>query len=318
MGETLFHQLRGKDPGIAAEFQNAMAGKKPDAKLDIRGAERVFKKVIDDRTITSKEAEALVLIIDAGVLSPEAEKHLLNKLGESDSEEAIIRGTARRLTSDADLRDFNKALDLRFVQSITFWSPGTHIHYRPIHYLAIKQLVASGKIQVFELAAAGLNRLAHLGLGNYDHNSNRFNFYSRHLDVDVVVHEATHAIQDWRDRSAATKFLEADAYIAEAVVRVDQDLDIGMLADQVKAAMESGAVDLVLDPGKAVQGNKPWEAAYQKVVESVVAGAQNPKDMDADVNMNERGGPEWYEWHKVMGALNNKHAGPGKRHAYEL
>ena len=38
----------------------------------------------------------------------------------------------------------------------------------------------------------------------------------------MIVHEATHAIQDWQDVAAKNKYIEADAYIAGAVADLAQ------------------------------------------------------------------------------------------------
>src|SRR5262249_20755685 len=97
-----------------------MRGKPADARLDRGGAERVFKRAIQDKQITSREAEALVLLIESGVLDREAWSFLQAQLAGKDGEEALIRGTRKRLTSASELAGFNRALDLRTVKRINF------------------------------------------------------------------------------------------------------------------------------------------------------------------------------------------------------
>jgi hypothetical protein len=317
MGETLLEKLRHKEPGIAAAFQNAMAGKKADARLDARGAGLIFRKAIDDHAISSKEAEALVLIIESGVLDDAARTQLLDELGGTDAENAVIKGTAHRLRSAAELAGFNKALELKVVKGITFWSPGTFSHYRPIHYLAIQEMVAAGKIPVFEHQTANLNRYAHLGLGAYDYILHQFDFYQDFQDhLLLIVHEATHAIQDWRNFAAALKFIETDAFIAEAVVKIDLNLDWFPWTHPTKAAVDSDAVKLVLD-GKAQNGNAAWKKAYDDVVASVSVEGEYQKIKDSMIDMNEKSGPNQRdEMHKVLEALSK--GKPSVKHQYEL
>lgn len=284
----LYDELNALDPWIAGQYSAATRGKGPNDKLGVDFADLVFNRVMKDTAITTKEAGALVLLIDRRVFSVDAAKHLAERLSKEGAD-AIQRGATQLKKGSKELDRFNHALDLHTVRHIDFWSPATNHFYRPLHYVAISQLIDSGAITVWSMDTAGLSQRFRLGSsGEYVPSSNRFI-----MDVDnlsdrvVIVHEATHAIQDWRDMSSAIAYLEADAYVAEAVVTADFNLTAWM-SREVKWAVDRGLPDLVFDK-KAVQGNADWKDAYEDLVTQVLADpTYGARSLYQEMNMAEK------------------------------
>ena len=310
-------KLHPLDPEIERLFKKAMQGKKADDKLGVDFADLVFTKVMKDTKIITKEAEALVVLIENDVFSDAARQHLIARLAK-ESGDAVERGATRLTKGNADLNRFNSAFEMRIVRSITFWSPGTLHWYRPLHYLAIRQLVESESITVWSMDTAGLSRYVSFGFsGEYIHAANAFIINrDRMTDKITLVHEATHAIQDWRDFVSDVKFLEADAYIAEAVVA--SELNPVFMSAEARWAIDGDLVDMVVN-NAATQGNKKWETIYKDMVTQVmrdpIYGAKvvDPKTKrefipgDERFVLREKRGPnEKEQMEKLKHALNKK------------
>ena len=269
MGNELVARLHLLDPGIESDFKKATIGKDPGYKLGVDFADLVFERVMKDSVIRTKEAEALVLLIENHVFSEAARQRLIDRLSTNEAGLAAERGATQLKKGSKELNLFNSALDLHVVRDVTFWSPGTLHWYRPLHYSAIRQLVESGSITVWSMDAARLTDYVKFGLSaEYLHVPNAFIVEKdRLMDRVTIVHEATHAIQDWRDFVADVKLLEADAYIAEAMVA--NDLQPPFLSSEAKWAINGDLVDMVLN-NEAIQGNKKWEAIYKDMVSQVM------------------------------------------------
>src|SRR5205814_5332804 len=115
------------------------------------------------------------------------------------------------------------------------------------------------EIKVYELRAAGFNFLLQM-YGQYRSDLNRLIIFSgltqSHL-VNIVVHEVTHAIQDWRDfDSKMIKHTEADAFIAGAVANRTLGQRAFKYTEPWDAAHE--AAELV-NAGNAKPGNPAWQ-----------------------------------------------------------
>jgi hypothetical protein len=269
MAETFFQKLKGIDPGVAAAYLKA-TGNKPDG-IDKRGAEILFKQVMDGDKITSREAKALVFIFDNGKLSPDARELLEKKLSEDGSINAIERGAAKQITADdPQMADYRNALSSAVVGKIDFWSPNTGIHYTPSQYYTIRHLVERGNIKVFEVEDEELGRAFKLGLtGEYILNQLVI-FQDARGKTDLIVHESTHAIQDWLNtRSANKKFMEADAYVAEALAHSAQARNFGPPTIVPTLVAFEQVVPQIIDRPKVAKSDSAWQKAWSAVVESV-------------------------------------------------
>ena len=99
---------------------------------------------------------------------------------------------------------------------IAFKNPGTNFSYVPGHYQVIQDLISKPEVPVFKVRLHGMDGFA---------NVRRWPLIGRmrpslHLSLlhvgptaMTIVHEATHAIQDWAEISAKNIYIETDAYI---------------------------------------------------------------------------------------------------------
>jgi hypothetical protein len=231
--------------------------------------------------ITPREAQAFVLIHDNGKLSPDAQQYLNEQLREDAAIKALLDGSYKQLRTYDELSDFRSALSPGVVGKIDFWSPGTGIHYTPAHYYTILHLVTQEQIKVFEVTDKGLGAAFTLGFtGLYYEGPNQFIVLQGATEkFDLIVHESTHAIQDWLNRSAIQKLLEADAYIAEALAHYARARNWG----PPKIAPTAVAFELVVP--QIISGAK-WKDAYAEVVKSVERTVSN--DEQSQKAMNEK------------------------------
>ena len=270
MSNQLYKKLAALDRGIASAYLTVTKGK-PDAIINQRGAAQLFGQVRDGRKITTQEAEALVLLLENVSFTDEALEFLQDMVSSDTGTKALIRGAGRVLTTDDELDEFFQAMDL--TAQISFFSPGSWHTYRPIQFQVIKRLVKRGDLEVVKVE----DRRLYSYLGDYaalyDQVKNRFLFFEldgqkRFItkDLDTLVHEAAHAIQDWLGVSTVSRYIEADAYIAGAVA-----LRVQRRTEKAKSGPHKAAFDaapFVLN-GAATDTNLAWEKAYFKVVSAV-------------------------------------------------
>jgi hypothetical protein len=79
----------------------------------------------------------------------------------------------------------------------------------------MRKLIAEGEIKVFAVDAAKLHDKG----GIYWSGNDRLILYKGVSPLQqrwLIIHEVTHAVQDWSDAVLADKYAEADAYIAAA------------------------------------------------------------------------------------------------------
>ena len=117
--------------------------------------------------------------------------------------------------------------------------------------------------------------------GEYRSDFNMLIIY-RKLDSDAftatVVHEATHAIRDWRDVRTRTHFNEADAYIA-ANTTLDEPFDGALQTAAFRASR------FVIER-KAQPGNKDWQKAYENVVKAYDATHSDGTNLTAKTHFS--------------------------------
>jgi hypothetical protein len=221
-------------------------------------------------------------------LSNGAHATLSQGIADAYENDFFFRGSKRALTTVKELEPLNGALGMGSVGKINFVSPETGLEYAPDLYSAIRSLVHQEKIRVFEVNAAKLK--GHVGL--YRSDSKRLILYEGfepERSKMYMVHEATHAIQDWKDlASKKVKYKETDAFIAGAVAAVTVNKDTNVL-EHPKA--EKPAVELVL-AGQATRGNAAWTQAYADVVKAVEVDESYSAIAERVDDWNEKKGEE--------------------------
>jgi hypothetical protein len=278
--------LKACDPGIAERWQKV--GGKLDKTVDETVFDKVFLPVFKGKSISTGQAKALDLFWmkmwpkftdDAGALYQTAIRIAY------DNELFTANPSARLKTAD-QLKDYFGAIGAA-AGKLTFTSPGTGIAYTPDTYLAIKQLMTDGQIAVFEADAAYLQAKA----GRYRSDVNRLVLYKTPKPENkrwAIVHEVTHAIQDWFDIKKKFKYTETDAFIAAAVAALG--VNEATYTAMQDYPSQRAAAQIVLDK-KAVLSNADWTGAYANVVKDVAASVDYSAiaETDFDGKTDEKG-----------------------------
>lgn len=300
MSEELYKKLMAVEPNVAQAYKATVKGDD----IDSAALKAILQKIFDpngpkNSDISPEEAEALVLIIDSGELKPGTKNALLRVLLTDRGVQPLVNGTGVELKpDDPEIADFHSVFAIKFTGNLKFFSKGTNLTYSPVHYQAIAQLVKDGKIKVIKVMDSGL--LARTGADcSYLATSNTFFFFQHPGEANFfvhapsIVHEATHAVQDWWDipPEVTTRFAEADAYIAEATVNPSAAMNAELKA----------AADLVIK-GKATKGNPAWEKVYDAVAASMDRNPLYKDRVNIPTKMAEGTG-EKAEFEKVIKAL---------------
>jgi hypothetical protein len=308
MSDALFAKLKDVEPNIANEYKAVVKGNV----VGVEELKKIILKVVDAKgpggsDISSAEAEALVLIIESGELSDTAKRALDGALRTKNVMQSIVSGTAVEIQKDdPELTAFHSIFAIKYTGKIKFYSKGTNLTYAPSHYQAIAQLVKEGKIKVVKVQDRGLS--ATIGADAlYVATRNTFFFFEHRGEANYfshapnIVHEATHAVQDWFDvpSSVTVRFVEADAYIAQAVLDTDPKTHKDLKA----------AAKFVTD-GKAIKGNQDWYDAYDAVLALVDRHPLYKDRKDDATDMVEQAGDEPKEFARVLKALSQTAAKP--------
>ena len=180
-----------------------------------------------------------------------------------------FRLNMQSIVDEEQLQQIADLLGNGVVSKITFKSPGTNISYAPFDYIAVGQLIVNRDVKVFVSHTGGLSTLAD-EKATYHSNLNYFMIYGmdpRKRRV-IIVHEATHVIQDWEDVTSLAHHSEADAFIAQYVgdLTLYPDSRDPNDSDVEKTAL--AATKMVIDK-TAIDSNKDWQMAYRNVVTAV-------------------------------------------------
>lgn len=270
MAENLYNQLFPLDAGIAKVYRNAV-GSSANGVIDRTEANSIFDKAIDGKTITTNEAKALNLILQKAKFKSGVKQHLKDRIRERATRNAIIKGTGKWLDEEKEIGKITAALGTNYVGKVNFKSPETKILYQPNYYAVIKKLIDDMDILVFRLVAAELNESAGLGSGLYRSDGEALFLYEGmpvHAEIPLIVHEVTHSIQDWLDINSKVKYIEADAYIAQAVVCHALGRSFKKDSEHPLHVAFFHAVPIVLEGG-GNPNNQHWRPAYLEVVKAV-------------------------------------------------
>jgi hypothetical protein len=281
--------LTALDPGIAERWTKTTGGKLSKT-IDVNEVDKIFLILVKGKgmPITAKQAQALKLfwLHTFGKFTKPAAGLFYAMIGNAYDRELFV---SAQLKTDPELKDYYGAIGAH-AGKISFVSPGTGLTYSPDAYLAMKQLITDGKITVFEADAAFLSFVG----GRYFSNSNRLFLYKTSTPADkpwAIMHELTHAIQDWNDVISKIKFTEADAFIAMTAAA------LGVNEATYEAMKEfpeqKNAAEIVLAK-KAELKNADWIKAYKALVKAIESGVDygDIANNKFDSKRGEKGTPE--------------------------
>jgi len=280
---TLYDQVAALDKGIADRWKERTHDD-PKHKLtptDIDVIVSPLLKKSDLRRgvarITEKQAEAIVSLVRATNFDKGGVDRLRFWVQLAQDSLAL---DLTPLVADDELVPIYRALAI--AATFSFASPGTKVNYAPHHYVGIAELVKQHKINVYQAQMSDLGVLTNVE-GIYYSDRNMLIVYDKPgtaAFTAIVVHETTHAVQDWLDVKTQRRFSEADAYIAQAAT-----MDKPMFSGDLSAAAFS-ASRFILDR-KAVVSNRDWNKAYDMVVKAYDASHNDGRELQTNTATGE-------------------------------
>lgn len=267
---ALYDKVAAFDRGIADRWKTRTR-EVMSHRLTVDDINAIFGPVFAGRGGLKKEhGQATIALLDldhGGVgMTRDAVVRIRKLISDADYAD---RFNLAQLTTDADLVNVNHALGNDVIGKIMFKSPGTLISYAPTDYLTIRELISQKYISVFQARTGGMTLLSSLK-GYYREKDDKlvlFEFVDPVLRDGFIVHEVTHAIQDWKDVKSKALVAETDAFIAQAIaVRTMTGLTP---TDASEKVFDDAA--LIAIAGNGRPGNRQWEDAYSASIDVVKA-----------------------------------------------
>lgn len=273
MGEV-FDRAVKLDAGLAQRWK-ARTKEDLGRRLSVADIEFILGPLFrSNATVTDKQGQAMFVLFENMRNTPEAGARIRALI-----ETAEKNGRLQRelLDTDAELAPLYEALSHAVVGQIIFTSPGTGITYAPHDYAAACELIRKGHIKMYQNTAGRLSGiLAYRGIYNTERNELRLNEIVDPIQRKItIVHEVTHAIQDWKDLPSLIHDEEADAHLADTIAHYSlrgrfPDGERNLFKDELAAAAK-----YVLAK-QATQTNKDWRKAYDDLVKVVADYHKKP------------------------------------------
>jgi hypothetical protein len=282
MGDSqLLQNLTRLDPDVARKYYD-ITRDDPAAVIGKDDIVNLFEVAAShDNKIGDRDVQALIQIISTARFSDDGKTALLLLLANAQVMEALGRGVGVPVDTDEKRRILYDALALG-ARAVNFKSPETHVEYNAAEYGAMRDLIKSGDIISIAVCDHGMvygspgtrpaNTSTEGYVASYDPNTDPPTLYlfqgmPATGALSWMVHEFSHAIQDWNDDKSARKFREADAYIAQGLSNA---VETGRPVPNSHPAKR--CVDIVLS-GSATSRNPGWAEAYRTFADVV---AQTP------------------------------------------
>lgn len=286
---------------LSAPVADAFRSGAPDG-ISTKDLQAIVAAIVDGTSakggdISPEEAEALTVIIDSGALDPDAARLLSFSINDEQGLVKLFNGAGTFLDkTDKQLSGVYAAIAVTNTGNIKFKSPRSGFTYNPTQYQAIAEFVKKGEIQIFLLDERGLLERTQGPNGVYSPEANQLMLMKDskgdYFEPSLIVHELTHAIQDYYDVDSLVKYVEADAYIAQTVAfRPNVQNSFTRAADIIVA-------------GGAMKDDQAWVDAYDKVVAKVEADKtySTRKDNPTKSYLEKKGG-EAAKIKKVVASL---------------
>jgi len=293
----LYDQIAARDKGVADRWK-ARTHDNAQHKLTPADVDSIISPLLKTEKkasakITEKQAEAIVALVRETGLDEGALDRIRFWVNFAEKSLAL---DLRPLVSADELLPINQSLAT--ASKISFASPGTKMNYAPHDYMAIADLIQRQKIMVFQARMADLFVLTKDD-GEYLSDFNMIFIYDK-LDnlafTSTIVHECTHAIQDWLDIAMQRRFAEADAYIAGSAMLGTRQFE-GDLSDAAFRASR-----FVIDR-KAQSGNKDWQKAYDQVVKAYEDSHTDGREL---MRNTEKGETESDQYKSITAAIDQR------------
>jgi hypothetical protein len=272
----IYEIMESFDKDLTATFEKLTNGN-PNKKLKKADAQQIMDVLLKDGKITYSEGVVMDKILYEGKFDEDALGLMALKLQEAIKlHDAFLNAAIKIPTPSSMMEPITNMLGITNTAKIEFTSPGSKLAYNTNQYLTIKSMVYNGDIPLYQAVVGSFRHNPLINFttaGTYTSDSNKLIYYDAYDQIEnaiTLVHEATHAIQDWLDVTSTVRFFEADAYIAGAVaaIALKQKRSYFPKTSPYVSAFDRAAPLVV--KGKAKDPNdKAWAAAYKHVTDAV-------------------------------------------------
>jgi hypothetical protein len=255
----------------------------------------IIDGAMDYDTINSVEHEDLKLLLSKAPLTPHAKKWLSERLAARAKRHITAR--LNKLDNEGERKRLFDALSDDIVNGLNFRNPISNVQYTSLEFETVRQLIARNHIKVYEyevLAGANAEAVGKTSAGGfYEWTDNKLKirvpgdpWWRTHASArasyrDTVVHESTHALQDWKNNKMNYAAVEADAYVAGALAYYlhPDSKQLTPLKVLTRIAYD-GPARLIVDRRT---GEKEYVDEYQRLMKAVSEADSYKDNADQDV-----------------------------------
>lgn len=291
-----YKELKALDYGIAERWKRA-TNDNPNRVLDFDMIVPIlgwsWKTEVDnghkiklpvyDKRLNGDQAKAIALLLDK--MDETSKRLFLIALNQANEAGKLFYGG--RLYAPNDVKRVTDFI-LPCAHAIAWRSPGSNFSYAPPQYFAVGALIKMQEIGVDEHSSGGLGKVLTTAAA-YDASENLLILDKTRSDAELrysVLHEMTHAVQDWYDLMVIRLYTEADAYICGAVAARTTGQRVfkgNALHDAAFAAAE-----FVFSKSAHIS-NVQWVYAYGAVVSEVEKSYPNARTLPQNQEVRKDG-----------------------------
>ena len=301
-----FTDLARLDRTVANAWKK-VTGDKPKAILDSAGVESIMMPLVDAGKITQDQGKALGYLLDNAKFEKEALEEFRIYIYVASERDFFTLGAGRQVLKPDEIKDVASALGMGNVGKIGFTSPKTGVTYTPNHYQVIREMLTTSMIFVVEVNSGGLHKKTRMVEASYHSDLNRLMVFADLPPIHRmahIVHETTHAVQDWLDIDSEVKFVEADAWIAGGVAALAGGGDAALKSYLAAAAWTTvAAASTIVFKGDLKDFSKAYEAVWKEMEPALPNKRFRP-------SAKEKGANEKAQFDALMAKITAKKPGP--------
>lgn len=251
--------------GIRTAYKDAI---RVEAKITFDEMKKIVQAAFKDKKFSSPELEDLDRILRRATLSDKAREYLTSEVNRQVDK---VGGTVKYL-SGKDLSEALTALE-GYTHRIRFKDGKHGLEYTPTDYARIASFVRDGVYLVADQTAAGAYGEHSRWYGTITYPKSRSSLHKLQK-YSVVIHEATHAIQDYRNLKTSVLHLEVAAHLAETLFllgeKAERQLAFGSDTTllEFRELAELVAADTAKKAGKGIE---KYGKAYDRAVAAIRA-----------------------------------------------
>jgi hypothetical protein len=299
----LFNTVFALDPGVADRWKKRTKDD-PNQKLTAADIDAIVGPLLSNKNkISEGQGNAIVELMQSPRFTKQAFDRLKKYYAEA-RKDVRSHFDVQILKGDA-LKPVYAALGHATIGKIMFKSPGTNISYSPGDYRAVADVIRDELIDVYEIRIGELMRMDNEVAFFVSGAENLF-VYKRRTPREMalsIVHEATHVIQEKRSSGDLIQFLEADAFLAQAITLLTfnsgNPLHLGPIVDAAQIA----ASWVYWQHQMTDKNQKHWQDNYQDIVTAVAEVYPDATQRDNGLRSSAANNKYFNDYAKLDGVL---------------